>query len=110
MEVAALDECVYVWRTPDGRDLRFGTSAGPVGVRLRQYAKHLTASLNGLSSPSPLWEAESWRALLIDHGRLNAFAHQPISIETVAGPLRPFLDIERRLIKLNRPPLNRSHR
>lgn len=108
--VAALEGCVYAWRTPDGQDMRFGTAESKLRQRMQAYGKHITDSLEGRPSPSPEWEAKCWLAQLDRHGRLEAFAHQPDLIETIVGPVRPFLSIEKRMLQLCKPPLNRSRK
>lgn len=109
-KVAALEGCVYAWRTPDGQDMRFGTAEKKLATRIQLYGKHITDSLEGRPSPSPQWESQCWLAQLGRHGRLEAFAHQPDIIDTTAGPLRPFLSVEKRMLQLHKPPLNRSRK
>jgi hypothetical protein len=47
---------------------------------------------------------------LLKAGSLICYVHQPDEIDTIAGPLRPYLDIERVLIATKKPILNRGHR
>lgn len=103
-------EVVYAWTTAAGEWVRVGTSSGPLKKRLFSYAQHITKALEGKKSQTPEWEALRWRELIQKEGQLIALAHQPQHIETIAGNLRPFLDIERVLIREKKPNLNRSHR
>lgn len=105
-----LEEAVYAWITPYGEALRIGTSKKPVGLRLLSYPAYINRALAGNPSVTPLWEAKDWLRLLEANDSLLAVVHQPPTIDTVAGPLRPYLDIERHLIRATKPPLNRSHR
>jgi hypothetical protein len=41
---------------------------------------------------------------------LTAVMHQPEPTPTVAGLIRPYLDVERQLIRQHRPLLNSSRR
>ena len=108
-EMAKLEGVIYVWLDKDGNAVRVGTSKQPIGKRMLAYNPHINKSLAGLNSPTPLWEAEQWLALVTE-GQLKAVCHQPPIIETVAGPLRPYLDIERHMIFDMKPTLNRSNR
>ncbi len=105
-----MTEVVYVWTTPEGEWLRVGTSRAPLKKRLQNYASHISRALEGKNSPTPLSEAQDWRKLIKKHKQLIALAHQPPYTNTIAGKVRPYLDIERVLISEKRPPLNRSHR
>jgi hypothetical protein len=105
-------EAVYVWCTPSGHWLRVGTSCSrPLRKRLLDYPKHFNRVLSGEDikhTPRPY--AEKWHSALVEHGTLGAKAYHPPAIATPVGLVRPTLDIERFLIKLNgRPPLNRGH-
>lgn len=106
---ADLEEAVYVWVSLGAEVLRVGTSKGPVRKRLRQYPGYINKALDGGKSQTPLWEADLWLEYL-QCGELHALVHQPPTIDTVAGPVRPYLDIERTLLASVRPALNRSHR
>ena len=59
---------------------------------------------------TPEWEAKGWVELLQKHGFLEARVYLPPEIGTPAGSIRPFLDVERVLIKDFKPSLNRSRR
>lgn len=103
-------EVNYAWLSPAADIIRIGTSKQPIGGRLAAYGKHINQRLRLDRGPTPLWEAEAWLQKLRECGHLAAFVHLPDMVETVAGPVRPYLDIERALIAKHRPVLNRSHR
>ncbi|TNB48197.1 hypothetical protein FF124_07620 [Martelella lutilitoris] len=108
-EAAKLEQALYVWQSHSGQILRFGTTKSPVSSRLRQYPNHINRRLVGQKSPTPEWEAKAW----VDYankGPVVALVHQPPQINSVIGPIRPYLDLERELIAAFKPPLNRSHR
>lgn len=103
-------EVNYAWLSPVADIIRIGTSKQPIGRRLSAYAKDINNRLQLEKGATPLWEAEAWLQKLRAFGHLMAFVHLPNIVETVAGPVRPYLDIERALIAKYRPMLNRSHR
>ncbi|RAS16093.1 hypothetical protein [Ensifer adhaerens] len=103
-------EVNYAWLSPAADIIRIGTSKQPIGRRLAAYAKDINKRLQFDKGATPLWEAEAWLQKLREFGHLAAFVHLPDMVETVAGPVRPYLDIERALIAKHRPVLNRSHR
>lgn len=103
-------EVNYAWLSPAVDIVRIGTSKQPIGNRLAAYAKDINKRLQMDKGATPLWEAEAWLEKLKECGHLAAFVHLPDMVETVAGPVRPYLDIERALIAKYRPVLNRSHR
>lgn len=107
--LADAKETVYVWTDTKDQWLRVGTSAAPLRKRLLSYMGYINKSLAGKKSATPLWEAESWKKLLLENGHLIALAFQPPLISTYVGELRPYLDIERVLIRERKPSLNRSH-
>jgi len=103
-------EVNYAWLSPAADIIRIGTSKQPVGGRLAAYGNHINQRLRLDRGPTPLWEAEAWLQKLRECGLLAAYVHLPNEVETVAGPIRPYLDIERALIAKYRPALNRSYR
>lgn len=103
-------EVNYAWLSPAVDIIRIGTSKQPIGNRLAAYAKDINKRLQMDKGATPLWEAEAWLEKLKECGHLAAFVHLPDMVETIAGPVRPYLDIERALIAKYRPALNRSHR
>lgn len=103
-------EVNYAWLSPVADIIRIGTSKQRIGRRLAAYAKDINKRLLFDKGPTPLWEAEAWLQKLRECGLLAAYVHLPNEVETVAGPVRPYLDIERALIAKHRPVLNRSHR
>ncbi|EBV3600203.1 hypothetical protein BO068_005141 [Escherichia coli] len=111
--IADLIETIYVWFDCDQKPLRVGTRTAKLGSRLLEYAKHINRSLAGHEKPTPRWEAEAWLQQL-RHGTLHALAYQPDVILTPFGEIRPYLDIERVLIRQLKAAglaqLNRSHR
>ncbi|WP_276118387.1 GIY-YIG nuclease family protein [Pararhizobium qamdonense] len=106
---AQLTETVYVWLDGSGNALRIGTSKPKVSKRLLQYNRYINKALAGLGGGTPLWEANAWLDLVREQ-TLTAVVHQPPEIATVAGMVRPHLDIERLLIQQLNPRLNRSRR
>ncbi len=106
----AWTEVTYAWLSPSAEVLRIGTSNQPIGRRLSAYAKDINKRLREGRGRTPSAEVESWLLRLQEFGRLDAFAHLPSAVETVAGPIRPYLDIERTLIAKYKPILNTSHR
>jgi hypothetical protein len=109
-EVAGtLTEAVYVWLGPEDAIIRIGTSKQPVARRMLQYPKHINSTLAGLPSPTPPEEAENW-VRLVKASPIRALVHQPPLVQTVCGPIRPYLDIERTLLSSFKTQLNRSHR
>lgn len=109
-EIGELDHAVYAWVTSQGEPLRIGTSQHAVAKRLRSYAVYINRSLAGQGGATPHWEALEWKRLLVHHRCLLAVVHQPAEYLSVAGLIRPCLDVERHLIRDFKPPLNRSHR
>jgi len=107
-EIATLTEVVYAWVGPNHFALRVGTAMHPVGPRLRLYEPHINKSLDNRPSPTPRKEADGWIGALRE-GPVVAVMHQPPLIETAAGVLRPYLNMERQLIRSLRPPFNRTH-
>ncbi|MBZ7920571.1 hypothetical protein LAC81_02060 [Ensifer adhaerens] len=103
-------EVNYAWLSPLGDIIRIGTSKQPIGGRLAAYAKDINKRLQFDKGSTPAWEAEAWLQKLGQFGHLTAYVHLPDEVDTVAGPVRPYLDIERALIAKHRPLLNRSHR
>ncbi|MER9883898.1 hypothetical protein [Mesorhizobium sp. M0118] len=108
--ICALQEVVYAWVDNQGAALRIGTSRSAVRRRLLSYSTYINRSLAGEGGATPEWEAKEWLKLCNDCGELCVFVHHPAVIETTAGPIRPYLDIERVLIRRYKPRLNRSHR
>ncbi len=108
-ELGDLTEIVYVWTTESGEWIRVGTSKAPVKGRLLAYAKDINNALNGARSPTLATEAAEWKRILLE-GRLIAVVHRPPPTDSIADPVRPYLDIERVLIASKRPPLNRGFR
>ncbi len=106
----AWTEVNYAWLSPAADIIRIGTSKQPIGGRLAAYAKDINKRLQLDKGSTPTWEADAWLQKLTEFGHLSAFVHLPDMVETVAGPVRPYLDIERALIAKHRPVLNRSHR
>lgn len=106
-----IDEAVYAM-TIDDEIVRIGTSDGPVSGRLRSYEQSITEGLLGLRAQTLPCEAREWqRRLLTAHdpvGRIYA-AQGPL-VENGSESYRAFLDKERYLLALYRPPMNRSHR
>ncbi|MDX8517280.1 hypothetical protein [Mesorhizobium dulcispinae] len=90
--------------------VRIGACGASAGKRLLSYPGYINRSLAGCSGATPKWEALKWLGLLTAHGMLTAVVHQPEPTLTAAGLVRPYLDVERRLIRQHRPLLNRSHR
>ncbi|OHV86827.1 hypothetical protein [Mesorhizobium sp. ORS 3428] len=105
-----LGEAVYAWITADGKPVRIGACGASAGKRLLSYPAYINRSLAGHSGATPKWEALKWLGLLTAHGMLTAVVHQPEPALTAAGWIRPYLDVERQLIRQHRPLLNRSHR
>ncbi|TPI44139.1 hypothetical protein FJW05_22560 [Mesorhizobium sp. B2-9-1] len=105
-----LGEAVYAWVTADGKAVRIGTCGASAGKRLLSYPGYINRSLTGRGGATPKWEALKWLNLLAEHGMLMAVVHQPEPIPSAAGLIRPYLDVERQLIRQHRPLLNRSHR
>lgn len=103
-------EVNYAWVSPAGDIVRVGTSKQPIGRRLAAYAKDINNRLVLGKGSTPDWEAKRWVSELSVFGHLVAFAHRPPEVDTVAGKIRPYLDIERVLIAKMKPRLNRSHR
>lgn len=93
--------------TPDGAVVRIGSSKTRVGGRLRSYATDINKRLLRDVGPTPRAEAEGWLARLAEHGAITAVVHQPPMMATIAGSLRPYLDIERVLLEEHCPPFNR---
>lgn len=108
-EQAASSEAVYLWTDAEGAVLRVGTTRHAVGKRLLEYGRHINRRLAGSKSPTPVWEAHRWLELATA-GNMIALVHVPDTVATIAGPVRPYLDIERVLIHDLKPSLNRSHR
>ena len=109
-EVCEFGEAVYVWITADGKAVRIGTCGASAGKRLLSYPGYINRSLTGRGGATPKWEALKWLSLLTEHGMLTAVVHQPEPTKTAAGLVRPYLDVERQLIRQHRPLLNRRHR
>jgi hypothetical protein len=109
LDAGARSEVVYVWLGNDNTVVRIGTSKQPVASRISQYPKHINAALAGRPSPTPYIEARSWLDL-VRTGPIKALVHQPPCVETICGPIRPYLDIERTLLSRYKTQLNRSHR
>ena len=105
-----LGEAVYAWITADGQPVRIGTCGVSAGKRLLSYPSYINRSLAGRGGATPKWEALKWLNLLTEHGTLTAVVHQPEPIQTAAGLIRPYLDVEHQLIRRHRPLLNRGHR
>ena len=108
--VCELGEAVYAWITADGQPVRIGTCGSSAGKRLLSYPGYINRSLAGRGGATPKWEALNWLGLLTEHGVLTAVVHQPEPMPTAAGLVRPYLDVERQLIRQHRPLLNRRHR
>lgn len=109
IKLSTLEGVVYAWIDQGGTVLRVGASNQPIGTRVLALGENINKSLSGLESPTPEWEAKQWVALA-KQGRLRALVHQPPAIDTVAGRVRPYLGIERRMIASLKPVLNRSYR
>lgn len=109
-ELGELTEVVYAWTRESGDYIRVGTSRAPVKGRLLIYETHINRALNGARSPTLATEAAEWKRILLEEGRLIAIVHRPPPTDSIAGPVRPYLDIERVLIATKRPPLNRGFR
>lgn len=107
---AMVSECVYLWIAPSGECLRAGTSQSPLWNRLKTYPGYINRRLDGMQSVTPDWEARLWIEELEKHSYLLALAHQPPTINTPAGPVRCYLDLERAIIRILKPKLNRSRR
>jgi hypothetical protein len=105
-----LGEAVYAWITAEGKPVRIGTCGASAGKRLLSYPGYINRSLGGRGGTTPKWEALKWLNLLSEHGMLTAVVHQPEPTPTAAGLIRPYVDIERQLIRQHRPLLNRSRR
>ncbi|RWA68471.1 hypothetical protein [Mesorhizobium sp.] len=103
-------EAVYAWITADGKPVRIGTCGSSAGKRLLSYPGYINRSLAGRGGTTPKWEALKWLGLLTAHGMLTAVVHQPEPTLTAAGLIRPYIDVERQLIRRYRPLLNRNHR
>ena len=106
--VSALECVVYVWLDGSGNVIRVGSSKQPIGRRLMPTRSTSTRACRGFEAPPPKGKTAAWLKLAKE-GDLQGVVHQPPLIETVAGPVRPYLDIERTMIAALRPPLNRSH-
>ncbi len=109
-ELASAEQCVYAWKTGDGLWVRVGSSMHKLGKRLLIHQPHINRSLEGNHKPTPKEQADKWVELLKKHGKIIAFGHQPPFVKTLVGEIRPYLDIERHLIREHRPLLNKSHR
>jgi hypothetical protein len=109
-KVCELSEAVYAWITTGGKPVRIGTCGASAGKRLLSYPGYINRSLAGRGGATPKWEALKWLNVLTEHGMLTAVVHRPEPTPTAAGLIRPYLDVERQLIRRHRPLLNRSHR
>ncbi|MBZ9884281.1 hypothetical protein LB535_18175 [Mesorhizobium sp. CA10] len=90
--------------------VRIGTCSASAGKRLLSYPGYINRSLTGRGGATPKWEALKWLNLLAEHGMLMAVVHQPGPTPTAADLIRPYLDVERQLIRQHGPLLNRRHR
>lgn len=90
--------------------VRVGSSKGELRSRLRNWEKHVTASLNGDHRATPKEEAELWRAELSIHQFGGVWAREgtrfatPISDQPISG----YQDEESELIARHMPRLNRG--
>ncbi|MGX8008569.1 hypothetical protein ACVDG8_005855 [Mesorhizobium sp. ORM8.1] len=109
-KICEFGEAVYAWITADGKPVRIGTCGASAGKRLLSYPGYINRSLTGRGGATPKWEALKWLGLLTEHGMLTAVVHRPEPTLTAAGLVRPYLDVERQLIRQHRPLLNRGHR
>ncbi len=81
-----------------------------LGGQTPTFPGYINRSLTGRGGATPKWEALKWLNLLTEHGMLTAVVHQPEPTPTAAGLIRPYLDIERQLIRQHRPLLNSGRR
>lgn len=106
-KLSKLEGIVYAWIDAAGTVIRVGASNNPIGNEMIEYGHRINKSLAGLNGSTPRWEAEQWLALT-RQGPLRALFHQPPTIDTVVGKVRPYLGIERHMIAKLKPVLNIS--
>lgn len=106
-DVASLREAIYAFVIGD-EIVRIGSSKGVLSGRMRAWERDVSKRLQGRKSPTPLREAEEWRARLAEHGHGIVLARGGHEITTPVGTFPAYLDEESVLIGRHTPPLNWS--
>ncbi len=102
-----LSGCIYAF-VINGEIVRVGSSARPLKMRLSEWMRDVSKSLEGGRSPTPTDEAERWRRAVTHDSDCAIYARQGTCVTTTVGSFTAYLDEERIIIAQHRPRLNRS--
>lgn len=100
---------VYIWVDMNNRCIRAGCSKDEIGSRLQRHQKDLNRAASGKGKWPTQDEARRWVTEL-KKGELIAYVHQPRSVSTIVGELRPYRDVELAILRKYQPLLSNSRR
>tara|TARA_B100001013_G_C24446347_1_gene377759 strand:+ start:288 stop:713 length:426 start_codon:yes stop_codon:yes gene_type:complete len=106
-EFRDIEKCIYMFVV--GKEIvRIGNSKAKFYQRMRAYELHISKSLEGRKSPTPLWEAKDWKERMDKHKKGFVYVREGWKVETPIGEFNSYMSEESELIGKHLPPLNRS--